>query len=95
MLNLQHTAIKFTIEKEVISKSLTFFDAQFNWLTKVMMREFGESQPTLDYRQIIKLIVPKHGNLVLLCVFYIVLKTYALHVNYICKNWTNYVLFFK
>ena len=34
-----------------------------------MIRAFGESQPTLDYHQIIRLIVPKHGNLVLLCVF--------------------------
>ena len=78
MLNSQHAAIKFTIKKETNRKSLTFLDVQIQLTDKgynsCVWRKPTNTGLLLNY----KADCPKTRNLVLLCVFYVVLKIYVL-----------------
>ena len=82
MLNSQHAAIKFIIEKE----TLTFFNVQIQLTDKgydtcVWKKPTNTGLP-LNY----KANCPQTWKCDLTFVFYIVLKLYASHVNYICEN---------
>ena len=79
-------AIKFTIQKESNSKSLTFLDVQIQLTDKEYDTCVWRKLTSTGLLLIIKLIVSKLGNLVLIYDFLQRAKAYALHVNYICKN---------
>ena len=86
MLNSQHAAIKFTIEKETNCKSLTFLDVQIQLTDKRYHTCVWRKPTNTGLLLNSKANCPKTWKSSLMCFFCIVLKIYALHVNYICKN---------
>ena len=81
MLKSQHKVTKLNIEKDL---SWTFLDVEIRLTEEendksVHLQKAYQHWITLNY----KANCPKTRCY---CVFYIVLETYALKVNYICKN---------